>query len=365
MKSDQNRAKSLGWAGGGPIAGPGLVGGPTEDANLIWASKGEWMQPAAAVDYYGEPLMEAIRRRAIPREAFPGYAGGGSVLGKPQKWPFTMDLSKTWIPDDKWLLANTPGLGDGSFKGLSADASVAKLQKWALAQRGKRYLWGAVGPNRYDCSGLVGNLFALATGKPLYHRYMSTADMGAGRHGMVSGPGRKMTIYLGPGHTAANVGGLHAEAYGGNGVPLAIGRIGTRLSYYNKKLHLPGFAGGGPITVDPPRSKRDRMLSFLQYGWPEPPRGVQLADLVKSAQTSFDTGGMLPPGYSSVYNGTGKPEPVLTGQQWQAISDLVQAGNARAGNTYNFEFRDTTLDSSKLRALQDREAVLARQGRPR
>lgn len=367
MLSDRNRAKNLGWATGGPIAGAGITGGPTEDANLIWASKGEFMQPAATVDYYGGGLMEAIRQRAIPREAFRGYKAGGSILGGPAKWPFNMKLD-AWVPSDAYLLANTPGLGDGSWNGqLSANKTVAKMQQFALNQRGKRYLWAAVGPNNYDCSGLVGDLWGIATGHSLYHRYMSTENMGAGRHGMVSGAGKYFTVYLGPGHTAANVGGLHAEAYGGNGTPLAIGRVGERLSYYTSKLHLPGFAQGGPVDDAELGSKEGRLVSFLRYGWPEPPQGnVSLTDLLKANPGgTFDSGGMLPPGYSTVYNGTGSPEPVLTGQQWQTIARIAEGGQGGAGNTYQFEFRDTTLDPAKLRSLQQREAVQARYGRAR
>lgn len=33
----------------------------------------------------------------------------------------------------------------------------------------------------------------------------------------------------------------------------------------------------------------------------------------------YDSGGMLPPGYSTVYNGTRRPEAVLTSQQWNAV----------------------------------------------
>lgn len=33
----------------------------------------------------------------------------------------------------------------------------------------------------------------------------------------------------------------------------------------------------------------------------------------------YDSGGYLPPGLSTVYNGTGRPEPVLTGSQWDAV----------------------------------------------
>ena len=34
----------------------------------------------------------------------------------------------------------------------------------------------------------------------------------------------------------------------------------------------------------------------------------------------YDTGGFLPPGWSMNYNGTGRPEAVLTGDQWDALS---------------------------------------------
>lgn len=78
---------------------------------------------------------------------------------------------------------------------------------------------------------------------------------------------------------------------------------------------------------------------------------------------AYDQGGMLPPGYSTVFNGTGQPEPVLTSQQWNAISSA--ADTSGGGNTYNFAFRDTTLTPEKLHAIQERDDVLNRVGRPR
>lgn len=41
---------------------------------------------------------------------------------------------------------------------------------------------------------------------------------------------------------------------------------------------------------------------------------------VGSTPLGYDSGGYLMPGVSTVYNGTGKPEPVLTGEQWKALS---------------------------------------------
>lgn len=379
-QSDMNRAIAHGYAGGGPITGPGTA---TSDSVLMWGSDGEYVHRAAAVDYYGEQAMAALNDMQVPRENLAGYADGGLIPRqrgpvpayasggkvKTQTWPMPTDVSQSWVPTAAWVRANTPiaGASDGSWAGvLSPNKTVAKMQQFALAQRGKRYLWAAVGPDRYDCSGLTGDLWAIATGHPLYHRYMSTSDMGPGRHNMVAGPGKYWTVYLGPGHTASNIAGLHAEAYGGNGVPLAIGRIGTRLSYYTQKLHLPGFAEGGPVDPKKLTTRQDRMVSFLRYGWPEPPPGSGLDTLLNSAMATgtFDIGGLLPPGYSTVFNGTGQPEAVLNAQQWRDISDLARGqATGRGGNTYQFEFRDTTLTPAQLKAIQDREAALARVGR--
>jgi tape measure domain-containing protein len=59
-------------AGGGPVGG---TGGPTEDRNLILASRGEWMMPTRAVDYYGRGFMEAVQQLRLPR-----LAAGGPIL---------------------------------------------------------------------------------------------------------------------------------------------------------------------------------------------------------------------------------------------------------------------------------------------
>lgn len=88
---------------------------------------------------------------------------------------------------------------------------------------------------------------------------------------------------------------------------------------------------------------------------------------------AYDNGGLLPDtrnmpgGTMQVFHGSRVPDKVLTDDQWRSMATLAAAAQSglASGNTYQFEFRDTTLDPGKLRALQDREAVLARQGRAR
>lgn len=282
----------------------------------------EYVHPVDAVEYYGVDTMDALRQRKIPADALKAlshYADGGLVWGG--DWPVKVPLNVKMVHtpaelakqyDAQQAMASVGG-GGVPWNGTIQPGIIGKMQQWALAQRGKRYLWAAVGPNNYDCSGLVGDLWAMATGNPLYRRYMTTNDMGAGRHGMVSGPG-KFTIYLSRsgGHTAANIGGLHAEAYHGNGTPLAIGHIGTRLSYYQERLHLPGLADGGLV----PSDRDERLMSFLQNGWPEPPSDIQVPSRFRPLNdATYDSGGVLPPGDTLARNHTGKNEYVFTGDQ--------------------------------------------------
>jgi len=54
------------------------TGGKRQDNLLFWGSAGEFMQPAAAVDFYGVEFMEAIRNRRLPKFATGDYLGGVS-----------------------------------------------------------------------------------------------------------------------------------------------------------------------------------------------------------------------------------------------------------------------------------------------
>ncbi|WP_335936614.1 phage tail tape measure protein [Streptomyces sp. PTD5-9] len=76
----------------------------------------------------------------------------------------------------------------------------------------------------------------------------------------------------------------------------------------------------------------------------------------------YDSGGLLPPGLSTVYNGTSKPERVLTDRQWDAITANTNSGGAATSYTINARTADFTVRDLEL--LQRRQDALARVGRP-
>lgn len=194
-----------------------------------------------------------------------------------------------------------PNPADATGAGTMGTGTILGMQNFALAQRGKRYLFGAVGPGTYDCSGLAGNFYAMARGLPLYHRYFVANNPSMGRTpGMMRGAGKQLTFLIGGvpgnGHITTRINGMNAEAFGGNGVPLAIGHIGTPTSYFHTPWHVPGFAAGGLTKRDPGRTTADGIFSWMLRGWPEP--------------YLYDDGGMLQPGLTLALNKTRKPEPV-------------------------------------------------------
>lgn len=106
-----------GRAEGGRISGPGT--GTSDTAGLFALSDNEFVQRAAATQYYGVPFMEALNNMAIPREMIPGFRAGGLV----GNWP--VDFSKTMVPtreqmEQAWWAKHVPAVGTGG-----------NVQRWA------------------------------------------------------------------------------------------------------------------------------------------------------------------------------------------------------------------------------------------
>ncbi|MEV5420284.1 hypothetical protein [Streptomyces albogriseolus] len=158
---------------------------------------------------------------------------------------------------------------------------VARALRWAKAQAGKPYLWGGVGPRGYDCSGFMGAIENVIRGRDPYSRRWATGAFS----GRTAPPGwvkngnsafRVGITNAGVGHTAGTLGRVNVESRGGDGVV-----VGSRARGYKSPLFTDwyGFMPG-----------------------------------------TYDSGGMLQPGLNLAYNGTGRPEPVLTGRQWDTLA---------------------------------------------
>lgn len=139
-----------GFATGGPVWGAGTR---TSDSIQAWLSNGEFVQPTDAVEHYGLPVMEALRKRKLDKsviaEALPDannatFASGGHAhasnceacasgghkfaQGGQLRIPIVVDPRKTLVDKD-WA---TAGVGD---LGGSGGGNGWKWQMQVLRQR--------------------------------------------------------------------------------------------------------------------------------------------------------------------------------------------------------------------------------------
>ncbi len=113
-------------------------------------------------------------------------------------------------------------------------------------------MWGAVGPNAFDCSGLVGDVWARLTGNPTNRRYFTTSS-NPKTFGFQKGKGT-FTMGLQPGqHMAGNLGGLGFEARSTK-TGIFVGGSAKSVTKFPQQWFLPivgdQFVGGGAGVYD-------------------------------------------------------------------------------------------------------------------
>ncbi|MGY0067191.1 hypothetical protein ACWZEH_10235 [Streptomyces sp. QTS137] len=166
--------------------------------------------------------------------------------------------------------------GAGGIGGPRIQAAV----KWAKTQHGKPYQWGGNGNPSWDCSGFVSAIESVIRGQKPHRRWATGAFSGrTAPPGWVKNGASAFRIGItnaGVGHTSGTIGKTNVESRGGDGVV-----VGSRARSYKSPLYTDW------------------------YGF-EPGK--------------YDNGGMLQPGFNLAYNGTGRPEPVLTGSQFNALA---------------------------------------------
>jgi peptidoglycan DL-endopeptidase CwlO len=132
-------------------------------------------------------------------------------------------------PEQRTLLADIDDYGGDV---VVPGGNVGGMLEFALAQMGKPYLWGAVGPDSYDCSGLVQTAFrAIGVTVPRVSRQQAQVGQAIDRADVRAGD---LIFYYNPVHHVAiavdNQRAVHAPSFG-------------------ETVKLGGIDAIGPITV--------------------------------------------------------------------------------------------------------------------
>lgn len=89
--------------------------------------------------------------------------GSGLIVTAPQADPFAFQAAVKQLVPGAAVVLMRPGIALGSPGGSFLNATQrSTMLAAALSRVGKPYLWGAIGPNGFDCSGLVGWSYAAA-----------------------------------------------------------------------------------------------------------------------------------------------------------------------------------------------------------
>jgi len=190
--------------------------------------------------------------------------------------------------------------GAGGIGGPRIQAAL----RWAKTQNGKPYQWGGNGNPSWDCSGFMSAIESVIRGQKPHRRWSThafsgrTAPPGWVYHG--NSAFKVGITNAGVGHTAGTLGKTKVESRGGDGVI-----VGSRARGYNSSLFNSWYG--------------------FQPG-------------------KYDSGGYLQPGLNLAYNGTGRPEPVFTTRQANALTSMASRG---VSGPMSFE-GDLRLDSGEF-----------------
>lgn len=447
-----------------PHAGGGLLyghGGPRSDTLLTPTSPGEFIVNAPATSKYLPWLMAwndegnkgsqykgrgyaggGLVGRSIGASAMrPGYAGGGFVSDSYRSsYSYKQDAAGTTF--HRAARANAQQVESMVSFALShaiwesaaivnaiqrlASAGTgdgAKAVAFARAQLGKPYVWGATGPDSFDCSGLTWRAWQAAgreIGRTTYeqinagragsrtqalpgdlhlpeagHVMMFANPRAGGSNEMIHAPHTGTVVQYAPfrgggwvrliaspggstvGGTSQGAGAAQAFAsahlgefgWGQDQMPPLIS-LWNRESNWRWNATNPSSGAYG-IPQSLPADKMAsagadwRTNAYTQVRW-----GLgYIQDRYGSPQQAmrhetnvgwYDQGGWLPPGVSTVVNATGRPEPVLNDSQWKSLNAATQGGD---GTHYHAHFDGLTAATiqSQVRTGIQAEQVLAAQ----
>ncbi|WP_328449115.1 hypothetical protein [Amycolatopsis sp. NBC_00438] len=272
------------FAAGGQIPG---AGAPRADDQLIWASSREWMMPVDSVDHYGPGFMQAVQKRQLPK-----YAQGGQVDGAGINYLFSgagvgyqSSVNARTVmgfpaPPSLPKYVAPPPITIGPVGGVSGDRAANK----AIVQSVFANMFGWVGP-QWDAAN------ALIMGESGYQNAVKNKVSTA--YGMFQ---------------------FLDSTWGGYGIPKT------------SDPYLQSVAGGRYIKAryhNSPIEAYSKWLSRTPHWYADGGQVAAGGHARLPRPRAYDNGGALPPGMSTVWNGTGKPENVRTsGQEDQLLRGM-------------------------------------------
>jgi hypothetical protein len=249
---------------------------------------------------------------------------------------------------------------------VTAGSAIGRAQAFMRSVDPLPYVWGAVGPNAYDCSGLASEILNRLTGAARHQRRFTTSSIGSGVAGLRPGRGTfTIGTTSGTGHMASNVAGLGAEARGSSS-GILVGKAARSVLSFARQFYLPQIGGNFVNTGDgglwqtiakklfdamtgPFRALFNSLTSHGVMGQLGKAVGGKLigagASKLKS-MVGFDQGGWLLPGLTLAHNGTGRPERVLGPHEDTRLAEAVAVAVARA-----LEHTSVTLDGQRVGEL--------------
>jgi phage-related protein len=295
--------RSLKYAGGGvyPVQrfeDGGIFGWIGSAASkAAGAGSAAWNGIKAGASWLGDSLEESARagvKKVVNPllKSFPGMdTGFGRMIRKVPDRIIDTLFGYTKEADKK---------GGGGIGGPKIQAAT----RWAKTQNRLPYQWGGNGNPSWDCSGFMSAIESVIRGQKPHRRWSTHAFKGGTPPGWVKNGQSAFKVgitHAGVGHTAGTIGKTKVESRGGDGVV-----VGSRARGYSDRLFTSwyGFKPG-----------------------------------------SYDSGGYLQPGLNLAYNGTGRPEPVFTTGQANALTSM--AGRGAAAGPASFQ-GDLYLDSGEF-----------------
>lgn len=340
------------FARGGYVSGPGSS---TSDSILARLSNGEYVIPASKVREYGVEFFDWLAGRTRKNPDHPLYAEGGLVSWVKSAWNTVTDPIGTLASKAGDLVNQIPGAGIArdvvvgvgrnlvggvmnflrskiGFGGGGEGGPGPGFLPWPSspgAQRGDTGVWRSI-MALVRASGIpytFGNSYR--HGDPLWHGSGRAVDlMGYNQDALASFFEARQSNVLELIHRTKS------RDYG-----ITRGRrrnFPTQWPLHRNHIHI-AMARGGLVGSGSPYAGMPRM-------------------------GTFDSGGWLMPGITVAGNFTGRPERILTSQQWDDLSTRADQSASYTTNIYPLK---ASLSIEDLRAYDARRAALARVGRPR